>query len=287
VGTMDALQVDPSNAEQLKAWDGDEGAYWAAHPLHFDRSLAAYHGAFMDAALLRPNDRVLDVGCGNGQLARDAARLATEGSVLGVDLSSAMLDVARRQTRSEGLTNVEFAQADVQVHPFEPASYDVVLGRTVAMFFGDKPAAFRNLARALRTGGRMLLLTWQGPAENQWIREFSAAMAAGRDISPPPPSPEVPGPFSLSDPDVIRGLLTGIGFVDIAVTGSSEAMWFGDDIDDAFDFVSGLLGWMLEGLDLDGRAVALDALRDTIAAHQTPEGVLYPSATWTITAAKP
>ena len=282
--TTSPAEVDPTNAEQLRAWDGDEGAYWAAHPEHFDRSVAAHHGPFMSAAAIAPDERVLDVGCGTGEVARDAARAAVDGTVLGVDLSSAMLDVARRAASDEGLANVRFEQADAQVHPFEAGSFDAVLGRTSAMFFGDKAAAFRNLHRALRPGGRLVLLTWQGFEENEWFREFSGAMAAGRDLPGPPP--DGPNPFSLSDPDRIRSLLVEAGFGDVTIDGASRGMWFGRDVDDAFGLVAGLLGWMLEGLDDAARAGALAALRASMEAHQTPDGVVYRSGAWTIGAVK-
>jgi len=273
-----AVPVDPSNQEQLRAWDGDEGGCWAAHADHFDRAIAAYHSALMEAANIGPSDRVLDVGCGTGQVARDAARLATSGSVLGVDLSTAMLDDARRRATAEGLANVTFEQGDAQVHRFEPSSYDVAVSRTGAMFFGDMVAAFRNIGRALRADGRLVLLTWQPASENEWIRELPTAMAAGRVLPTPPP--DAPGPFSLSEPERIRALLAEAGYRDITITGTAAPMWFGRDADDAVDLVSGLLGWMLEGLDDESRAAAADALRETIVAHETPDGVLYGSATW-------
>ena len=117
-----ALRVDSSNEDQLRAWDGDEGAYWADHADYFDRSVAAYHRRLLDQAAIQTHDRVLDVGCGTGQTTRDAARVALAGSALGVDLSSRMLDHARRRAAEEGLANATFAQADAQVHAFEPAS---------------------------------------------------------------------------------------------------------------------------------------------------------------------
>ena len=57
-------------------------------------------------------------------------------------------------------------------------------------------------------------------------------------------------------------------------------MWFGNDADDAFGFVLGLLGWMLDGLDDTARASAVDALRATVAAHETADGVLFRSGAW-------
>jgi SAM-dependent methyltransferase len=278
------VTIDPANAGQLRAWDGDEGAYWASHPGHFERALIAYREAFFAAAAIEPGDRTLDVGCGTGQTTRHAARLAPSGSALGVDLSSAMLEVARQRARDEGLTNVRFEHADAQIHPFEPESFDVALSHTSAMFFGDRVAGMNNIRRALRPGGRVALLTWQPLPANEWIGEFSTAMAAGRDLPAPPA--DAPGPFSLADPDVISTVLDAASFTDVTLDPRREPMWFGDDAGDAYELVRGLLAWMLEGLDDTSRARALEALRATIDAHETPEGVVYESAAWIVSATR-
>src|SRR5437764_8559954 len=212
--------VAPSNTEQAKAWDGDEGQYWATHAERFDRSIAAYHDAFIDAAAIGPHDRVLDIGCGTGQTTRDAARAATAGSALGVDLSSKMIDLARQLAAREGVANATFEQADAQIHPFAADSFDAAISRTGAMFFGDPVAAFTNIGRALRPGGRLTLLTWQPLAANEWIREISAALAAGRDLPAPPQ--DAPGPFSLSDPDRVRAILGTAGFTGVELQARSE-----------------------------------------------------------------
>jgi ubiquinone/menaquinone biosynthesis C-methylase UbiE len=282
MSTSPAVAVDPANTEQLRAWDGNEGAYWATHADHFERALAAYGAQFFAAAAITVTDRVLDVGCGTGRTTRAAARAAARGAALGVDLSSAMLEVARRRAAAEGVANVEFEQADAQIHPFAPASFDVAIGQTSAMFFGDRVAGLANVARALRPEGRLVLLTWQPPAENEWFREISTALAAGRDLPAPPP--DAPSPFSLADPHVVRAVLDAAGYRDVTVDGVSAPMWFGHDTDDAYQMISGLMGWMLDGLDDASRARALDDLRATVAAHDTPEGVVYGSAAWLVRA---
>ena len=282
--TTNALPIDPSNVEQLQAWDGDEGAYWAAHADHFDRTVSAHHNRLLSAAAIGNTDRVLDVGCGTGQTTRDAARVARAGLALGVDLSSRMIDIARSRAFHEGMANVAFEQADVQIHPLEAEAFDVAISRTGATFFGDLVAAFTNIGRAVRPAGRVALMTWQSLPHNEWILEFSGALAAGRDRHTPPP--DAPGPFSLADPDRVREILSAARFTAIEVDGVCADMWFGNDADDAYQFVLGLLGWMLEGLDDTGRARALDALHSTIAAHQTDRGVLYDSAAWIIRATR-
>jgi SAM-dependent methyltransferase len=225
---------------------------------------------------------VLDIGCGTGQTTRLAARLASAGSALGVDLSSPMLDCAVRRATAEGVANVSFEHADAQIHPFEADEFDVAISNVGATFFGDLDAGFANVARALRPGGRIALVTWKSLAENEWVREFRSALAAGRDLPEPPP--DAPSPFALADPDRTRAVLTAAGFSEVDIESAGERMWFGVDGDAAHEFVLGLLGWMLQDLDEDHAARAQATLRETTKAHETSDGVLYDSAIWMITA---
>jgi SAM-dependent methyltransferase len=280
----DELIADPSNAGQLAAWDGSDGAFWTAQASRFDETLAHIHGPFLTAAAIRETDRILDVGCGTGRATRDVARTAARGSALGVDLSSQMIALARETAAAEGLDNVEFHQADAQIHPFDAATFDVVISRMGAMFFGDPIAAFANFHRTLRTEGRLTLLTWQSIAANEWLTEFRAAVAVGRDLPTPPPT--APSAFALSDPDRVSAILAAAGFAGITFTSLHEPISFGPDPDAAFDFIDGLTGWMLHGLDQAGRDAARAALRTTIAEHTDELGVTYQSATWIIQAHK-
>jgi SAM-dependent methyltransferase len=284
VAAANAPHVDASNTEQLRAWNGDEGEYWAAHAGHFDRSAIPYHRLLLAAAAIGDGDRVLDIGCGTGQSTLLAARAATHGSALGVDLSSQMLACARSRAADESIDNVFFEQVDAQIHPFETAAFDVAISNTGATFFGDLLAGLSNIGRALRRDGRLALVTWQSLPNNEWLREFTGALAAGRDIPAPPP--DVQSPFALADADRVRTILTSAGFSDIALEGTNEGMWFGTTADDADQFVLGLLGWMLEGLDDNERARARDALRSVMVAHETPDGVIFDSAVWVIRATR-
>jgi SAM-dependent methyltransferase len=276
--------VDPTNLEQARAWDGDEGAYWARHADLFETALRRYQPTFLEAAAIRAPDVVLDVGCGTGSTTRDAARRATEGTALGVDLSADMLAVARDRAAAEGLGNARFEQADAQIHPFEPGAFDLALSRTGTMFFGDLRAAFANIAHALRPGGRFVQLVWQALADNEWIATFGPILAAGRDLPPPPP--DAPGPFTLSDPARLRELLTGAGFTAPEVVGLREPMWFGSDADEATAFVGGLMAWMLADLDEARRRQVWDELHAAMAAHEGPDGVELGSAAWLVSAVR-
>jgi SAM-dependent methyltransferase len=280
-----ALEVAPTNLEQAEAWDGDEGGFWASHADQFDRAVGAYHERFMAAAGVKGADHVLDIGCGTGQTSRDAARAATGGSALGVDLSARMIDLARRLAAEQGLANATFEQVDAQVHDFPAARFDVAISRTGTMFFGDPTAAFTNIARSLRVGGRLVLLVWQGPEPNEWIRELTGALGAGRTLPSPPIG--APGPFAQADPDQVHAVLSSAGFAGIGFEGLSAPMRFGANAGEAFEFVIGLMGWMLQGLDAAGRDRALADLGGTISGHETGSGeVCFESATWLITATR-
>ncbi|MCO1576801.1 class I SAM-dependent methyltransferase [Crossiella sp. SN42] len=274
-----AVRIDPANTEQLKAWDGGQGEFWTRRAERFDAGVARYHGQFLAAAAIEPGSRVLDVGCGAGQATRDAARLAHRGSALGVDLSTPLLALARELAEREGLANATFDQVDAQSHPFTPGGFDRVISRHGAMFFGDAPAAFANLARALRPGGELTLLTWQPLAANEWMRAFRTAFANGV-----PPEVRPPSAGGLTDPDLTRDLLTTAGFTEVRIEPLSESMWFGADVEDALEFITEQFGWMMADQDADTQARIVAGVRADMAEHLAEDGVRYGSAAWLIQA---
>ncbi|MGN6578229.1 MAG: class I SAM-dependent methyltransferase [Nocardioides sp.] len=280
-GTTTAAPAS-SNVEQARAWDGDEGRYWAANADRFDASLRAYHPLLLAEAAPGRADVVVDVGCGAGQTTLDLARLATGGTVAGIDLSGPMLDVARSRAATAGVINVRFVQADAQVHPLPEC--DLVVSRTGAMFFGDTDAAFANLAAALRPGGRIVLLVWQGVEHNEWLQRILGALAAGRDLPTPPP--DAPGPFALSRPERVTSLLEGAGFARPDLRDLRRPMYFGETPEEATAFMHGLNAWMLADLDATTRGSALAALEQTMREHAGPDGVTFGSAMWLVTAAR-
>ena len=276
------------NIDQAEAWDGPEGEHWATHYARFDATIAPHHTLLVAAAAFAPGERVLDIGCGNGITSRDAARaVGPSGEVLGVDLSGQMLTRAKQLATDEGLENVRFEQGDAQVHPFQAGAFDLAMSRFGVMFFADPVAAFTNIGTALRSGGRLAMLVWQSVAANEWVYAMREALAVGRDLPVPPPG--APSPFALADQDYARVTLTEAGFTDVAFAPSEQRVDFGTDANDAYGFVSGMkvIDMLLEGLDEDTRAEALNNLRATLAAHETPDGVLFSSASWVVTARKP
>lgn len=277
----DAISVHPSNTDQAAAWNGDEGRFWTAHAARFDAAVDRYQLAFLDAAALHGDDHILDIGCGTGGTTRAAAQRAPGGRALGVDLSAGMIELAQELARRERIENVRFVCADAQIEPFGDGAFDVAISRTGAMFFGRPEDAFVNITRAVRPGGRLVLMTWQPFERNPWLPTFARALT-GRALTAP--AADAPGPFSLSDPDRVRALLGSAGFGQIELDSVAEPMCFGRDPEDAFEFVIGLFGWMLRDLDDAAVRAARQRLHAALRHHATDEGVLLGSAAWIITA---
>ena len=275
------------NVEQAQAWDGHEGDLWTEHADRYDRASAPIRTWFNAAGVITATDDVLDIGCGTGRSTRDAARLAPDGSALGLDLSARMLELARARSKADGLDNVRFVQGDAQVHPFEPAAHDLAMSSFGAMFFNDARAAFANIGTALRPGGRLAVLAWRGLADNEWLQTLRDALAAGRDLPVPPA--EGPSPFSLSEPARVRTLLEDAGYHDVDLTPIDEPLDLGKDAADAYAFAETM--GMFEGLthDLEGDTLAgaTAALRGALERSETPDGVLLGSGAWLITATRP
>jgi SAM-dependent methyltransferase len=250
----------------------------------YDAELRHYHEHLRAALDIRPPDHVLDIGCGTGQTTRDAARAAVRGSALGIDISARMLARARDLSLQEGLRNIGFVQADAQTHRFPPERFDLAISRFGTMFFADPVAAFTNIGGTLRHGARLAQLVWQDSSHQEWdavIREVFAG-------EQPPPAPTA-DPFSLADPATADAILTASGFIDVAVTGLHEPVYYGPDTASALDAVLTLQMTkdLLAPLDAARTEHALNQMRAALAAHQSRDGVLFDSHAWLIMARRP
>jgi SAM-dependent methyltransferase len=276
--------MEIANTEQAAAWDGHEGEHWTEHAERYERSGHRTWQRFLDTGLIASSDTVLDVGCGTGKSTRDVARIASQGSALGVDLSAAMLDRARERSTTEGLANVTFIQGDAQVHPFADKAFDIAMSSFGAMFFGDPVAAFTNIGRGVRPGGRLALLAWRELERNEWLMAIRGALAVGRQLPVPPP--DAPTPFALANPDRVHGILGAAGFDEIGFEPIDEPVEFGSDADDAYAFMRtiGIVEGLTHDLDEAGRAQALTELQKTVIAHDGADGVLFGTSAWLITA---
>jgi SAM-dependent methyltransferase len=276
-----------ANVDMAKAWDGEEGDHWTDQADRYEKVGKMQNRLLIETAEVEPEARVLDLGCGTGWSSIAAAQAASHGSVLGVDLSARMLERARHRAKEQGVDNVEFLQADAQVHPFETGAFDLAVSSFGVMFFADPAAAFSNISSALRPGGRLVAMVWQPLEKNEWLMAMREALAVGRSLPAPPSG--APGPFGLDDPERVRTLLGDAGFADLALAPVDGPMYFGSDADDAWSFVRtmGIVKGLTESLDEASRATALTQLRQLLADRTSTDGVTLPSSSWLITAVRP
>jgi ubiquinone/menaquinone biosynthesis C-methylase UbiE len=262
-----------------------EGA--AADPqvsrVDYDAELRLLNEVLRGGYDLRSHDHVLDIGCGAGQTTRDAARLAIAGTALGVDVSATMIERAMRLTEEAELHNVAFEQGDAQIHRFAAERFDIAISRFGTMFFADPVAAFSNIARALRPGGRLHIMVWQDRHRNEWAVTIQRAVEGAKV---PAAGPRTPDAFSLADPEITRGILETAGFDDVAFVAVQRPVYYGANVAAAFEWVSGFsnVNVVLQGSDPDTAARARERLLESFAAHAGSDGVWFDSRAWIVTA---
>lgn len=226
------------NAHQNDAWNGYEGQHWADEHERWSVTLASGNKPLFAAARVGATDRVLDVGCGTGETTRLAARHAVHGSVLGVDISVPMLRRARELSALANLRNVSYERGDAQVHPFPADAFDVALSRNGVMFFADPVAAFANIRRALRPGGRLAFTCAGTLADDSEMRVVMSAIAeAAPKLAPPVRAADTQLVDSLGDPAHTRRVLAAAGFQDVSVEPYVGNFDIGQDVNDAAAFV--------------------------------------------------
>jgi SAM-dependent methyltransferase len=271
------------NAEQAEDWNGASGREFIEQRERHGRMLYRLTARLLAAAQIRDGENVLDIGCGCGDTTILAARATGSGQALGADFSRIQVAEARRLAARAGVANARFEVADAQVHPFEAGVFDVVLSSFGVMFFDDPAAAFWNLRKALRRGGRLAFLCWRTREENPIFTTGFAEAAAVLGLR------ELPGPsaaFSLAGTGRVSALLSGAGFGGIECAKADEPMLIGRDVDDVLEYerASPTATEILAGLSPAQGAELTRVVRDGLAAYASPDGVTMPGAAWLVTA---
>jgi len=204
-----------ANTDQAAHWQ-EAGQAWVQHAGPLDRFLKAATPPLLEAAFPGPGGAVLDIGCGYGTTTLEMARrLGPSGRCLGVDLSASMLELARGRA-AETAGGAEFRQADAQTADLGAAAFDAAMSRFGVMFFEDPAAAFGNIRKAVKPGGRLAFVCWRSPLENAF---FSLpAMAAAPLLPPAPPAdPDGPGQFAFADAGKVADILGRSGWREAAI----------------------------------------------------------------------
>ncbi|MDA8315886.1 MAG: class I SAM-dependent methyltransferase [Actinomycetota bacterium] len=290
--TTNAPAACSANEEQERFWNGVAGPLWVAAEEETERHTGPFGAAALVVAEPTAGEAALDVGCGCGATTIAlATAVGAGGSVLGVDLSAAMLARAGERAAANGMSQVRFRRADAQVADLGCGSFNLVFSRFGVMFFADPSAAFANLRRSLHPRGRMVFACWQAPSANPWMAVVNRG--AARIFSLEPPSHDAPGPFALCDPDRLGAVLRAGGFSAVEITEHVEQLHLGAG--------QPVEGWLHQRLLMGpARAAYLDAgsgrqrevravLADELAAYgvdgEDPEsGFVMDAAAWIVEA---
>jgi SAM-dependent methyltransferase len=278
-----SVTVVAVNAEQAEDWNGASGREFIEQRARHERVLGRLRARLLAAAAIQDGEHVLDVGCGCGETTIRAARAAGSGRAVGADFSRIQVAEARRLAAAAGVANASFEVVDAQVHPFEAGIFDVLLSSFGVMFFDDPAAAFGNLRKALRRGGRLAFLCWRTRAENPVFTTGFAEAAAVLGLR------EMPGPgaaFSLASTARAGALLSGAGFGAIQFVKADEPMLIGRDVDDVLDYerTSPTATEILTGLSPAQAGELTRLVADRLMAYASPDGVVMPGAAWLVTA---
>lgn len=174
------------------------------------RFLQGQANQIVEALRLNQDDQVLDIAAGTGEPGLTIASVVHQGSVMAIDLSESMLQIAEEKARHKGLTNYSTQSADVCELPFADATFDAVSCRLGFMFFPDLDLAAREIYRVLKPGGRVATTVWGEPGKNLWVTALMGSIK--RNVDMPTPPPGAPGMFRCATPGFVSALFKGAGF---------------------------------------------------------------------------
>jgi SAM-dependent methyltransferase len=267
----------PDRTHLHTMWSSVAGG-WAEHSDYVDARGAHVTEALLDLTDPRPGERVLELACGGGGVGLAAAeRVAPGGEVVLSDVAPEMTAIAAR--RAAGHAGVSTLVLDLEDIAQPGASYDVVLCREGLMLTPDPGRAVREIARVLRPGGRVAVAVWATRERNPWLGVVLDAVSA--QIGAPVPPPGVPGPFSLSDPDRLAGLLADAGLEDVAVSersvparAASFEDWWARTV-----ALAGPLANLLGSLPAPAAEALRARARASVRDYETPDGLELPGVT--------
>ena len=192
-----------NNAEMVASWPRREA---------FTDQVTPY---LLNVADPQPGERVLEIGSGGGKAALAlAAAVRPAGKVVGADISQGMVELATSRAAEAKARNVRFAVTDVQVNKITGGPFDLAVSQFGVMFFDDPVAAFSNIRKHLKPGGRLVFACWQPMKRQKWA--LGPVLAPFVPPTPPPDRGKLPtGPFSLADPRATRAKLLAAGFSEV------------------------------------------------------------------------
>jgi SAM-dependent methyltransferase len=234
----------------------------------------------LEFAPVTPGQRVLDVACGTGVVARRAsARAGVAGTVVGVDVNAGMIDVARTVAAAGTIT---WQTADAAALPFPDAAFDRVYCQQGLQFFADRPGTLREMHRVLAPGGRAGFAVWRALEHSPAFAAFVQALHrhAGEEAAA-----MMRAPFGWSDRNELRSTVIGAGFTTTAIRIAVVLVRF-RSVEELLhhEVVSSPLAGPVGALDEDRYQALGRDLAQTLSPYTEDDGIAFPVQTWLATA---
>jgi SAM-dependent methyltransferase len=275
------------NSEQIAEWNGSLGQRWVAMQQEIDHVVVPFGDATLKIAAPQSGERVIDIGCGCGDTSIEIARrVGTSGSVLGVDVSRPMLEVARARGALANCAHLAFHEGDASDAEL-PANNDLLFSRFGVMFFRQPLQAFGHLRKSLRMGARCVFVCWRTPRDNSWAMTPLAAARNAMGVTPAPRDPHAPGPFAFADEDRLRAILSGAGFGTIEMVRFDAEVFLGASPRSAAEgsVQIGPVAHFVREVGVEHLPVILDAVERTLAPLAASDGhVSLNGSTWIVSA---
>jgi ubiquinone/menaquinone biosynthesis C-methylase UbiE len=291
---MSVMESAQPNASYIECWNEVLTPKW----LRFRHLLSGNGQIHSDLAYprlsIRRGQRVLDVACGFGETTLEMAdRVGPLGSVLGLDCTSAFIEIAEREREVSGVSNAEFWVADIDEVSLPSHAFDAAVSRFGIMFCASPVRALRAIARALVPGGELGLICWRSVAHNPcWGLAEQIALRHA-----PAPGEQAqscgPGPFSMADRETNERILHAAGFEDVRVVQQDAELCVGNSLEEAEDYqlLIGPAGYVIREAGARG-VLAMPAiraeLRQILQQYVRSDGSVWlPSSAWFLRARTP
>lgn len=282
------------NASTIEAWNGVLFDKFVRYRDVVIRGLSNHGDRLLERFPPVAGARVLDIGCGFGDMTRQLAELVgPRGSAVGVDAAPRFVESAAQEASSASVTNASFLAADVQIDDLR-GQYDFAFSRFGTMFFLSPVTAFRNVARHLKPGGRLGMVVWRRREDNAWLYDSQVAVRA---IIPEEAESkdEVtcgPGPFSMANADLLSGQLLGAGFTDVVLERYDAEIRVGSSLDEVVEIgmdigPAGEIIRLAGELGPQKKQEIIAALSEVAKKYLRPGGAFAPSSTWIVSATRP
>lgn len=273
-----------SNAQQADLWNDASGKAWVELQPVLDQVLEPFERLLADIADPGVGDTVLDVGCGAGATTMAMARrIGVSGHCTGLDISQPLVALATARAKAQGLANASFVRGDAQIYALDAARFDAVISRFGVMFFDDPIAAFANVRKATRSGGKLAFVAWRSPADNDFM---TVAARAAMPLLPPRPAfdPDAPGQFAFADAGRVESILRASGWSAIGIERVDMACQMAEG--DLLTYVTrmGPVGAALREVDEATAARVKAVLIPAFAPYLKDGTARFTAASWLVTA---